>query len=394
MVHSLFDTVEGKKSGGLPLNDIASFTVTDNGVGFNDENFNAFLTLDTEHKIDKGGRGIGRLLWLKAFQRVDVASVFLDGGVLRQRVFQFSTAGVTGQDVTDAPKDAKRQTTVSLRGFDAGYRTKTRKTAEAIAKAMLEHCLWHFVREGGCPRIVLEDDGEQIRLDEVFDQHMHSSAVRQQAILKDRRFDLLHVKLRTSAATRHAIAYCANNRLVLEEGLEGRLPGLHGNLDDEEGEFAYVCYVSSQILDERVRPERSAFDLPPEIAEYLQKVEDIKMSDLVGYVAHRRVVLDLLEAAIKRGPNGYAREDLIHTLIMPMRTDSTEVVLDNCNLWLVDERLAFHNYLASDQTLHSMPITGATSTKEPDLLALNVFGCGSSSSTAQGASASGTARAT
>ena len=183
-------------------------------------------------------------------KRVDVASVFLDGGVLRQRVFQFSTAGVTGQDVTDAPKDAKRQTTVSLRGFDAGYRTKTRKTAEAIAKAMLEHCLWHFVREGGCPRIVLEDDGEQIRLDEVFDQHMHSSAVRQQAILKDRRFDLLHVKLRTSAATRHAIAYCANNRLVLEEGLEGRLPGLHGNLDDEEGEFAYVCYVSSQILDE------------------------------------------------------------------------------------------------------------------------------------------------
>ena len=486
MVHSLLDTLEGKKSGRQPLNDITSFTVTDNGVGFNDENFNAFLTLDTDHKIDKGGRGIGRLLWLKAFQHVDVASVFLDGGVLRQRVFQFSTAGVTAQAVTDAPTDAKRQTTVSLRGFDAGYRTKTRKTAEAIAKAMLEHCLWNFVREGGCPRIVLEDDGEQIRLDEVFDQHMHSSAVRQRAILKDRPFDLLHVKLRTSAAARHAIAYCANNRLVLEEPLEGRVPGLHGNLYDEEGEFAYLCYVSSQILDDRVRPERSAFDLPSEveglfegtdiswsdirgmvvgeaakhldscligtkkramervrafvatqapryrpilgrlspddlnidpdisdkdleltlhrhfadleaellheghdlltprhdetaqayklrIAEYLKKVEDIKLSDLVGYVAHRRVVLDLLKAAIKRGPDGYAREDLIHTLIMPMRTDSTELVLDTCNLWLVDERLAFHNYLASDQTLHSMPITGATSTKEPDLLALNVF---------------------
>ena len=75
MVHSLFDTVEDKKSGRQPLNDITSFTVTDNGAGFNDDNFNAFLTLDTDHKIDKGGRGIGRLLWLKAFQRVDVASV-------------------------------------------------------------------------------------------------------------------------------------------------------------------------------------------------------------------------------------------------------------------------------------------------------------------------------
>jgi len=107
VVHSLLDTVEGKKSGRQPLNDIASFTVTDNGVGFNDENFNAFLTLDTDHKIDKGGRGIGRLLWLKAFQRVDVASMFLDGGVLRQRVFQFSTAGVTGEDVTGGTNGCK-----------------------------------------------------------------------------------------------------------------------------------------------------------------------------------------------------------------------------------------------------------------------------------------------
>ena len=60
MVHSLFDTVESKKTGGQPLNDIASFTVTDNGVGFNDENFHAFLTLDTEHKmkrVDAGSAG-------------------------------------------------------------------------------------------------------------------------------------------------------------------------------------------------------------------------------------------------------------------------------------------------------------------------------------------------
>ena len=46
---------------------------------------------------------------------------------------------------------------------------------------------------------------------------------------------------------------------------------------------------------------------------------------------------------------------------------------DSCNLWLVDERLAFHDYLASDKTLASMPITGSTDTKEPDLCALNVF---------------------
>lgn len=109
------------------------------------------------------------------------------------------------------------------------------------------------------------------------------------------------------------------------------------------------------------------------LKEYLLRAADIKKSDLANYVSHRRVILDILEQSIKRLDNGkYAREDLIHELIMPMGKDSNEVFLDSCNLWLIDERLAFHNYLASDKTLNSMPITGDMSTKEPDICALNV----------------------
>jgi hypothetical protein len=58
---------------------------------------------------------------------------------------------------------------------------------------------------------------------------------------------------------------------------------------------------------------------------------------------------------------------------MPMGKDSSQVAIDSCNLWLIDERLAFHNYLASDKTLSSMPITGSTETKEPDICALNIY---------------------
>jgi hypothetical protein len=58
---------------------------------------------------------------------------------------------------------------------------------------------------------------------------------------------------------------------------------------------------------------------------------------------------------------------------MPMRTDSTELLLDSCNLWLVDERLASHDYLASDKPLSAIPVTGSSETKEPDIMALNVF---------------------
>lgn len=110
------------------------------------------------------------------------------------------------------------------------------------------------------------------------------------------------------------------------------------------------------------------------LQSYLDKAQDIKKSDLANYVAHRRVILDLLAKAVQRQTDGrYAKEELIHRLIMPLRKSSEDILLDSCNLWLVDERLAFHDYLASDKTLQSMPITGSDDTKEPDVVALNVL---------------------
>ena len=107
---------------------------------------------------------------------------------------------------------------------------------------------------------------------------------------------------------------------------------------------------------------------------YLSKVIDLKKSDLANYVAHRKVIIDLLEKAIEKQSNGkYVKEDVIHKLIMPMIQTSHTVSLDDCNLWLLDERLAFHNYLASDTAISSMGITDSESTKEPDLLALNIY---------------------
>lgn len=58
---------------------------------------------------------------------------------------------------------------------------------------------------------------------------------------------------------------------------------------------------------------------------------------------------------------------------MPMQTTSDVTVFEDSNLWLIDERLAFHNYLSSDKTLNSAPITNSKSNKEPDFLALNVY---------------------
>ena len=44
-----------------PASYLAYIIVKDNGVGLDQENFDAFLTLDTSAKIKIGGKGIGRL---------------------------------------------------------------------------------------------------------------------------------------------------------------------------------------------------------------------------------------------------------------------------------------------------------------------------------------------
>jgi hypothetical protein len=131
---------------------------------------------------------------------------------------------------------------------------------------------------------------------------------------------------------------------------------LHRHLTDLEGQSLYAPEAANkEDYDERLR-------------DYLGRIEDVKKSDLAAYVSRRRVILDILEKAIQANEAGdYSREDVIHTLIMPMRLTSDDVDYAASNLWVIDEGLAFHNYLASDKSIASMPITGSTSRREPDL---------------------------
>lgn len=108
--------------------------------------------------------------------------------------------------------------------------------------------------------------------------------------------------------------------------------------------------------------------------EYLQKVSDLKRSDLADYVMHRRTVIELLDKAIQRGSDGkFVREDMIHEIIVPMRITSDDTKFRRNSLWLLDERLAFHDFLASDKPIKSMPITTSDSSTEPDIAVLRTF---------------------
>ncbi len=50
-----------------------------------------------------------------------------------------------------------------------------------------------------------------------------------------------------------------------------------------------------------------------------------------------------------------------------MQHTSDDISFQEMNLWVVDERMAYHRYLASDKTLKSIPMIESNSTKEPDI---------------------------
>ena len=55
--------------------------VDDNGIGLEPPRFRAFCTTDTDYKMERGGKGVGRLLWLDAFDRIKVVSIYKDDDV-------------------------------------------------------------------------------------------------------------------------------------------------------------------------------------------------------------------------------------------------------------------------------------------------------------------------
>src|SRR5258706_287881 len=79
----------GSNSDEMPL--INAVTVTDDGIGFTDENLKSFEEAYTQAKVHLGGKGVGRFTYLKVFNQIHVESNFRDStGGVTSRKFSFS----------------------------------------------------------------------------------------------------------------------------------------------------------------------------------------------------------------------------------------------------------------------------------------------------------------
>jgi hypothetical protein len=465
--------------------DIVGFEVEDNGIGFTEENFNAFSTSDTTYKADRGCKGVGRFVWLVAFDEVEVESTFRMSEAYKIRTFRFvpNGDGIENNELQDT-EERRERTTVKLKGFKERFQAVAPKRMETIGAYLVEHCLEYLIRPNH-PELVLTDvsSGDTVSLNELFEKEMGQNASWIPFQAGGHKFEILHVKLYSSHMKDHLLHFCANNRVVRSEKLLGRIPNLAKVLQDEPGkEFVYAAYLDGELLDETVNQERTDFSLSseegslfegsftwsslrtaandqissylrpftvsiqrqkkdrvdrfvatqgpmyrpilkhvekelglldPEIDdteldlklykalhslqerlreegqqliattaseqefeayskqfdEYFSTIGDVNQSDLARYVFDRKLILQFLQRLLGVQDTGkYALEDRVHRLIFPMGATSDDVPFERHNLWLLDERLAYHQYLASDKQLRKTEPLQNESRKELDLI--------------------------
>lgn len=458
-----------------------AFVVTDNGKGFNAENYASFLEAYSQLKVKKGCKGIGRFLWLKAFDKVAINSTYFEDGHWHSRSFDFTLTGVEPEqnDIAVKSDDAEWRTVVSLKGFKNPYRDSVAYSLESLAKKLIEHCLPYFITSE-CPQIILNDNcGDSFNLNSYYEKIYKDSLHQDSIELKGQNYTLYHMLLK-EGTDKHELHLCANKREVKSYALSNYIPDMKKKLTNGDSTYYYVGYLAGDYLDATVNTERSDFDLTdepllgnagePEIVdtaiqfiraylmedlskiadekktqidmlvkakhpqyrllldrhpevydkipaglaedkldlelykyqqqwelntakkkkdieekvkqdatsdpefqtlfdEYCENITELSRASLAEYVVRRKAVIDLLEHALETDETGkYSLESRIHSIICPRQTTSDEIKLDDMNLWLIDDRLAYHHFLASDKKIKAIPVLENDVEKRTDLI--------------------------
>lgn len=466
------------------MSDIIAIDVVDNGEGFTETNRESFDTFRSGLKMSKGGKGFGRFMYLKYFDRVSIESIYNSGDGLKKRSFTFGHAHeIIENEVTESvlEENAHTGTIVHLSSIKE---KDLDKGLDIIARKLVERLLVFFAVGGEYTpiiRIMEEDGSNPIILNQYVGPNSDIRQIGETRELQIQgRSQLLSFivkvyKIYYSAIT-NKICLTANMREVTDSSLHNFVPEFKEtmfeiNEDGQQKNYMVKVYVQGAYLDENVTTERDGFNfgrdeetifelseksilreaaamakdyfseaieerfnakkrnvehyvysqapwnktmisdvdmenIPVGISDFelemmfqkikyekeqrarialheilsqsgdeldvdgiendVQKVLEIvtesQKNDLAHYVCQRKKVIDLYDELRKRMDNGKAhKESELHNLFFPMIKDDREVEYESNNLWLLDERFNFTQYIASDKVISRVDH------KEPDL---------------------------
>lgn len=474
--------MEGSQSKG----DIIAVDIIDNGEGFNSINRDSFDTFRSGLKMNKGGKGFGRFMYLKYFNRVTIESVYRCDEGFRKRTFVFGHSNEIIEQETDKLIEGEDITTGTTLHLSSIKSREFDKGIDVIARKLVERLLVFFATGGNhTPTIkIMEEDGsENIVLNQYVESNSgicqigETKSINIQGKTQSFSFSVKVYKIFFSAIT-NKICLTANMREVTENSLHTYVPEFKETMfeitkDGQQKNYTVKVYVQGEYLDDNVTTERDGFyfgkeedllselseraiykeaaaiakeyfslaikerfeekkkkvehyvfssapwnktmlndvdmesipvgitdfdlemlfqkrkfekeqqariainklisksdeqqeektdDMEEEIKSILALVTEGQKNDLAHYVCQRKRVIDLYDELRKRMDNGKAhKESELHNLFFPMIKNDREVDYESNNLWLLDERFNFTQYIASDKVISK------EDHKEPDI---------------------------
>lgn len=252
---------------GHPTGEYTGFTISDNGVGFNSDNLTSLRRFDSRKKAKLGGKGVGRLLWLKVADEASITSRFLDANDrLTTCTFRFTVTDPVA-DYVETPAGGDVGTSVKINPFKSTFASRLPKKADTFANRLIAHFVSYFTNI--ChPEILIIDEtdaeADPIDLFDIFSEKVERDG--------DFTFNLdgvdepftvhcflLPKSISDDERSVNALYLGANGRAVTRHELDSVL-----GMKAIDAKYAFLGYVESEYLDSNANDTRTAFSLDEE----------------------------------------------------------------------------------------------------------------------------------
>ncbi len=260
---------------------INSFDIIDNGIGLNDANLRSFAEFDSEKKAEIGGKGVGRLICLKAFNKLTFESTYRHNGNFKTRKFHYKKSKDGFDDYSDQISDKKSFSTQAiLSSYEKKYEKFVPKSLMEIARQIVTHFQLYFI-QGIEPKIIIKNqDDTEINLTKLFNSEFEKEILQDTFEISKQVFKIFISK--SYKAQSHRIHYCAHERTVKDEGLSKYLEDLKYKIRNEEYEegFYFQVFVVGDYLNKNVNEARTSFYFSTEEDDEEIDYEEITLSKI------------------------------------------------------------------------------------------------------------------
>ncbi len=280
-------------------------SVTDNGVGLDDINYNSFKTPFSGHKLTKRGRGFGRFIAFKVFSRILYSSRYEFVGAEFLRAFRFDIHQQDEFIYFDAEPDfahvgMRVEYNAPLRPWhDLIRQIKQHEVSDQIASHFLPQFLY-----GWLPDITISfDGGEPESITSIFKGIFVESGngelkVEIDGINETIKYSLSKIP-KTKSFKNHCLLFAAADRIV---GSARDLTNIIGtpNFKDENNEdYIVLAVVRGDVFENRLNDARTGINLSPKdverivgaISQVIQENESLQIAKIKASQS-----LDLVDA--------------------------------------------------------------------------------------------------